>query len=330
MTAGHACHDTRAMTQPVPVLLEFIRVLPMITFPVMYFVGGKDKWVTIGLFSYFGILLLLSVIAIFPTGAAKPGLLEKITRWFVVNVPHIRYVRSVLGIVNVGPSPPPIMHISDGGHCENLGLLPLLKLRVPKIVVVNGGFCESDEAFGVDLMAALELAREKLRCSFSGLDGRDVMEDIRANFVEKKPGDQPRSYKFKVTYYSLDSEDGVEKKVGEGQILFIAPRHPNKGVHTEERVTWKEALHDIDVDLEAGLWGTGPEKLDADEVDRLTFCCCEACHSLHCRSVSDYCCGSFPLHSTANQYFTPAMFSAYHREGYRAATEAEAVEFLSG
>lgn len=113
----------------------------------------------------------------------------------MVNVPHIRYVRSVLGIVNVGPSPPPIMHISDGGHYENLALLPLLKLRLPKIVIVNGGSCESDAAYGVDLKIALELAREKLRCSFSGLDGRDVMEDIRANFVERKPGDQPRSYK---------------------------------------------------------------------------------------------------------------------------------------
>lgn len=135
--------------------------------------------------------------------------------------------------------------------------------------------------------------------------------------------------RFKVSYYSKDPDKGVENLVGEGQILFIVPRHPNKGVHTEEHVTWKETLHDINVDLEAGLWGTGPE-LDADEVDRLTFCCCEACHSLHCRSVSAYCCGSFPFHSSANQFFTPAMFSAYHREGYRAATDAEAVEFLSG
>ena len=113
----------------------------------------------------------------------------------MVNVPHIRYVRSVLGIVNVGPSPPPIMHISDGGHYENLGLLGLLKLRLPKIVIVNGGACESDEAYGVDLNFALKLAREELRCSFSGVDGRDVMEDIRSNFVKKKPGDQPRSYR---------------------------------------------------------------------------------------------------------------------------------------
>ena len=59
-------------------------------------------------------------------------------------------------------------------------------------------------------------------------------------------------------YYSLDGDDGIEKMVGEGQILLIAPRHPNKGVQTKERVTWKDALSDINIDLEAGKWGTGP------------------------------------------------------------------------
>ena len=66
--------------QFVPFLMETVRVLPMIAFPILYFLDGDEKWVTIGVFSYFGVLLLFSVIAIFPTGAAKPGLLEKITR----------------------------------------------------------------------------------------------------------------------------------------------------------------------------------------------------------------------------------------------------------
>ena len=130
-----------------------------------------------------------------------------------------------------------------------------------------------------------------------------------------------------MTYYSLDLDKGLEKIAGEGQIIFIAPRHPSKGVQIKERVTWKEVLGDIDTDLEAGLWGTGPE-LDVEEVDRLTFCCCEGCHSLPFHSVSSACCGSFPLHTTANQLFTPAMFSAYHREGYRAGMESDVVEFL--
>ena len=87
-------------------------------------------------------------------------------------------------------------------------------------------------------------------------------------------------------------------------------------------------MRDIDVDLEAGLWGTGPE-LSAEEADRLTFCCCECCHGNACRGLSEAICGSFPHHSTNNQFLTPTMFSAYHREGYRASMEAKVVDFVS-
>ena len=61
-------------------MLETIRVLPLIAFPIVAYLEDDEKWVTYGVFSYFGVLLLLSVIAILPTGAEKPGLLEKITR----------------------------------------------------------------------------------------------------------------------------------------------------------------------------------------------------------------------------------------------------------
>ena len=39
-------------------------------------------------------------------------------------------------------------------------------------------------------------------------------------------------------------------------------------------------------------------------------------------------CGAFPQHLTINQYFTPTMFSAYHREGCRASMETEVEEFM--
>ena len=57
-------------------------------------------------------------------------------------------------------------------------------------------FAASEQAFGNTLMNALEMARKKLRCSFTGMDGRDINEDIRINFVERSPGNQPRSYRF--------------------------------------------------------------------------------------------------------------------------------------
>ena len=112
----------------------------------------------------------------------------------------------MLGVVSVGPTPPPILRVSDGGHVENLGLLPLLQLRLPKIVISEGSQFNSDADYGAELLYTLQLAREKLRCSFTGLDGRDISEDIRANFVDKKPGEQPRSYKYVSNFFGPNSD----------------------------------------------------------------------------------------------------------------------------
>ena len=112
--------------------------------------------------------------------------------------------------------------------------------------------------------------------------------------------------------------------VGEVEVLFIAPRHPNKGIKMTQPMTWKEAWKE---NLDEGHRGTGPE-LHVKEVDRLTFCCCECCHGDACRGFSEGICGAFPQHSTSNQFYTPVMFAAYHREGYRACLEAKAAEFL--
>ena len=98
-------------------------------------------------------------------------------------------------IVNQGPRPPAVLSLSDGSHIENLGILPLLKLRLNKIESVDGGRTILDEDYGSSLLTALDLAKKKLGCSLSGLDGRDIAEDIRDKFVETSAGSQPRSYR---------------------------------------------------------------------------------------------------------------------------------------
>ena len=103
-----------------------------------------------------------------------------------------------MNVINVGPSPPAVLSLSDGGHLENLGILPLLKLKLKlkKIVAVDGGNTILDQDYADALLIALDMARKKLGCSFSALDGRDITEDIRDNFVERSPGSQPSSYRF--------------------------------------------------------------------------------------------------------------------------------------
>ena len=104
-------------------------------------------------------------------------------------------MRQMLSVSNRGPSPPPILLLSDGSHIENLGILPLLKKRLTRIVVADGGLKTDDSDWGKDLLHAFSLAREKLHCSFIGLDGRDVTEDIKEKFVNTADGFKPRSYR---------------------------------------------------------------------------------------------------------------------------------------
>ena len=120
---------------------------------------------------------------------------NSLQRWLTVNVYYVNFIRNAMKIANEGPSPPAVLSLSDGGHIENLGILPLLKLRLKKIVSVDGSRTILDEDYGSSLMTALDLARRKLGCSFSGMDGRDIAEDMRDNFVERRLGSQPRSYR---------------------------------------------------------------------------------------------------------------------------------------
>lgn len=65
-----------------------IRVLPLVSFPLVYFVGGENtedvKWVAIGVLVFFVVLLLMTVIAMFKTGAENPGTVEKVTRYILI------------------------------------------------------------------------------------------------------------------------------------------------------------------------------------------------------------------------------------------------------
>ena len=111
----------------------------------------------------------------------------------------VYFVKEIFSRDNCGPKPPPIMLLSDGGHVENLALLPLLKKRLKKIIVVDGGYKDDEQLYGESLLNALMLARKKLNCSFLSEDGRDVISDLLGTFVKPiaKDGETlPRYYRF--------------------------------------------------------------------------------------------------------------------------------------
>ena len=118
-------------------------------------------------------------------------------RWFIVHNSFVQYVREIFSKENVGPMPPPVMLLSDGGHVENLALLPLLKKRLKRIVVVDGGFKNNEKLYGESLLNALMLARKKLNCSFLSEEGGDVISDLFKKFVKPtESGKKPRFYRF--------------------------------------------------------------------------------------------------------------------------------------
>ncbi|XP_028397715.1 uncharacterized protein LOC114521456 isoform X2 [Dendronephthya gigantea] len=311
----------------LPLVIQSVIVAPVILLPIIEKMGYDEMYEHILVALILFTVSCLFLIALAPTGGENSGVVEKIIRWCILNIQQIRLIREISGVVNYGPVPPTILSLSDGGHVENLGILPLLKRRCKRILVVNGGYSSSDTAIANDLIIALNLARKWLRCSFSGKNGRDVIEDIKDHYVLKAPGIQPRTYSFKVEYFTRPYGYVDDVKIGEGEIQILSPRHPFKGTPNQYISSWEEYNNDTNQHLDPEMWGSGPD-LSADETDRLTFGCCECCHDLSCRRCSAVCFGTFPFHFTSHQFFTPEMFSVYHREGYKASLDGTVECFL--
>ena len=97
-------------------------------------------------------------------------------------MPIYRFVRAMLNIITYGATPPAMMHVSDGGHFENYGLLPLLKERLPKILLVHGLEMKSDDDYAKDIIVAMEKARQYFNCSFTSMAGNNVLSDIEERY----------------------------------------------------------------------------------------------------------------------------------------------------
>ena len=189
-----------------------------------------------------------------------------------------------------------MLRLSDGGHFENLALLPLLEKKLDYIVVADGSCNPGGEKYADALLHAIKKAREILHCSFTPLTNdeetegggtRDIEEDIRVRFLTKKKGRFPRHYRFKVHYYDVIDVNGVpvDKFSGKtGEILFLAPRHPKECKEEgedENDEKWKE--FDVEGNIIVNeenhddLWNK-PRKLTEDQANRLNWCCCRCCH----------------------------------------------------
>ncbi|XP_044176901.1 uncharacterized protein LOC114967550 isoform X2 [Acropora millepora] len=322
----------RCFSWLLALLIQGIAAFPVMFIAVVALVDWDTKseelyvWVPVTVVTVVYFLFFLGIVVI-PTVSYPAPCYDRFVRWCHVHFYHVRFLREVLKVNNIGLNPPAILSLSDGARLEKYGLLYLLKKRLKKILIVDGTLITQEANYSNSILKSMDQARELLHCEFLSFDGRDVKEHLRKEYVEApREHGKPRHFRFLVQYFK-EEEDGSYSMDGTGEVMIIAPRHPDKGVPPRDGMgtTWA----DYGEDLDTKEWGPGPV-LSAEEVDRLTFCCCECCHSrLGCVSkISKILCLGFPSTSTLNQFFTPSLFTAYHREGYRACVESNAEEFL--
>ena len=105
-------------------------------------------------------------------------------------------MRLLFSLDTIGSIPPAVLQLSDGGHYENLAILPLLQRKLKRIVVVDGGYKHEEEDYGKSILDALTLACTELKCSFYDKDGKDVISNLMQTFVSPSKGQKSRYYKY--------------------------------------------------------------------------------------------------------------------------------------
>jgi hypothetical protein len=248
--------------------------------------------------------------------------------WYLAGALQFRILTGQVTWNKIAPS---ALYLSDGGHTENLGLLPLLARRLPVIIIADASG-DSDPVAG--LRTALKQARQKLGVTFGRnrkdqerrrkLDMGESSDEHQKTKKNRKPDldadltrfgqqledDKCRAFAFRATYPKYRDEDEDEC----ADIIFLKPNryNPSKGMEHSEN-------HECD---EAGR--SQPQPAPQGGEDQLAEVGLECGCSRHCCSLTSLrpCCGSFPVITTANQCFTPRLWDKMHCQGYAAAREA--------
>eukprot|EP00117_Sycon_ciliatum_P036512 scpid76506/ scgid5365/ len=159
-----------------------------------------------------------------PQSSEENDVVSSSARSFLELLPTARQIRELATPTTYGNHPDYILHISDGGHMENLALLPLLRRRTDYIILADGSLHGTIDHACL-LWDAMNYARMWLGCQFTSLDDTDVDEHMLRTMGYHSDGAAPQAYGLKVKYMG-QNELGEEEVVKEGRILMVQPRHP--------------------------------------------------------------------------------------------------------
>ena len=208
-------------------------------------------------------------------------------------VPMYRAVRLLLGLPRIaGPNDTAVhqLNLTDGGHSENFGILPLLS-REAEIIVMCDGSADPGQRME-ELYNVLVSCRQVWGIRFQVLPaGLDTLQ--------LRPDYDDWNLKVDLTAWGLSGSKGHFRQ----HVLRIF-------------VTYPSGKSGLLLYLKPREW-----EVDTHSTRQLHGCCCGCCHR---RWICGYlgCPGRFPHHSTVNQFFTREMYDAYNTEGQEAFLEA--------
>jgi len=231
--------------------------------------------------------------------------------------PYIRTLHQVLAYDVIAKQVPEWAYLSDGGHAENLGILPLLRRRCKRILVVDAT-CDP-KCLLEDVRYSLQKARDERLCSFFNPDDPRIdVDTLVTGFVDDLLQD---TLVLGMLYLHHEEESS------EGIIIISKGRES----HSDEPVVGKIRDSELRLWPKFGIDEHGDDVGDDEAQPRCTDletevgpldhkialsdlngCCCECCHRNACGNCGW---GQFPHHSTGNQFFTDTLFGSYARLG---------------
>lgn len=130
----------RFFFQILPYFIEIFRVSPLLISYVFYHNFGGDDYLTFGVFCFFLLLLLLTVIALIPTGSANPSRVERMARFqyafFIVTNSNLMFASKGFTLVEEGQ---PLEYLFEGitiPVCARFfEILPYI-VRTPLLMVI--------------------------------------------------------------------------------------------------------------------------------------------------------------------------------------------------
>ena len=231
-----------------------------------------------------------------------------VTCWWsdgVELVPMYRAVRLLLGLPRIArtkssAAPVAQLNLTDGGHSENFGILPLLSRQEELIVMCDGSADPKermDEMYTV-LSACRQVWDIRFQVMRTGLDElqlRPDYDDWNLKVDLKAWGkDAAANHSEEYREHVLRIHITYPHTGKVGLLLYLKPRKYNNELH---------------------------------RTHHLHGCCCACCHKTQMAIVNKLggfiaLGGWFPHHGTGNQFFTREMHYWYAREGQLAWYEA--------